>query len=222
MNKVNIWLRWVAINGVGEMLGLGGTFAALALLTKSTSSLPGVVLVIVSFMLAVFTGIIEATVISLLQWRIIHTIFPAINFKAWWGATAVGALAAYVIGYLPSTIIDLSGQTSQVAMTEPPQWIQLLLAGGLGLVAGAILSFVQWLVLRKHVNKAGVWIPANMAAWAAGMPIIFWGMDLAMRGRPQLHIMGIIAGILFLTGLVVGAIHGMFLLYLAQQKIAAR
>jgi hypothetical protein len=222
MNKLNLWLRWVAANGVGEMLGLGGTFAVLAALINLTSGLPGVSQVLLSFVLAVLTGSIEATIISLLQWSIIRHIFPTLKFRAWWCATVVGALAAYVAGYLPSTIMNLGEQTSQMPVSEPPQWIQLLLAGGLGLVTGAILSFAQWLVLRKHVAHAGVWLPANMVAWAVGMPIIFWGMDLAMRGRPLMHTVGIIAGMLLLTGMVVGAVHGLFLLALAQQKTAAQ
>jgi hypothetical protein len=48
-------------------------------------------------------------------------------------------------------------------------------------LAGAVLSFAQWLVLRGKVKRAGLWIPANMLAWAFGMPVIFLGMDLAFK-----------------------------------------
>jgi hypothetical protein len=45
-----------------------------------------------------------------------------------------------------------------------------------------VLSFAQWRVLRKAAGRAGGWIPANMLAWMAGMPLIFWGIDAAQKG----------------------------------------
>ena len=36
--------------------------------------------------------------------------------------------------------------------TEPPQWVVLLLTAGMGAVGGAVLSFAQWLVLRKKAH----------------------------------------------------------------------
>ena len=78
-----------------------------------------------------------------------------------------------------------------------------------------MLSFAQWLVLRKRVEHAGWWIPANMVAWLAGMPIIFWGIDAAQKSQPPLQAVLLLAGVLFLTGAVVGAIHGAFLVKLA-------
>ena len=91
----------------------------------------------------------------------------------------------------------------------------------MGLVGGAVLSFAQWLVLRKHVQRAGIWIPANMLAWMVGMPLIFWGIDLVQRldSKPQMVI--IMAGVLFVVGLIVGAVHGLGLVHLARQDEAA-
>jgi hypothetical protein len=79
-----------------------------------------------------------------------------------------------------------------------------------------VLSFAQWLVLRKKVKQAGWWIPANMLAWLVGMPIIFWGIDAAQKGQPPLQAVLLLAGVLCLTGAVVGAIHGAFLIKLAN------
>ena len=39
----------------------------------------------------------------------------------------------------------------------------------------------QWLVMRGKVRQAGIWIPANMLAWTFGMPVIFWGIDMAFK-----------------------------------------
>jgi peptidoglycan/LPS O-acetylase OafA/YrhL len=74
-----------------------------------------------------------------------------------------------------------------------------------------VLSFAQWLAMRKKVKRAGWWIPANMLAWLASMPIIFWGIDASQKGQPMFQAVLLLAGVLFVTGAIVGAIHGAFL-----------
>jgi hypothetical protein len=108
--------------------------------------------------------------------------FPAIARRAWWLATPIGALEAYVLGYRPSTSMSLGSDASQLQVTEPPQWVVLLLAAGMGAVTRAVLSFAQWRALRNRVPRAGWWVLANVLAWAAGMPIRFWGIDAAQKG----------------------------------------
>jgi hypothetical protein len=171
--------------------------------------------VILAFFAAIATGAIEATVVGLAQAWAMRPWFPTITARAWWRATLIGALVAYALGYLPSTLMSL-GEASQAGQAaEPPQWVVLVLAGALGAVAGAVLSFAQWLELRRHIVGAGVWIPANMLAWLAGMPIIFWSVDVAQRITAPFAQLLMMAGVLLLIGAVVGAIHGAFLVRLA-------
>ncbi len=105
---------------------------------------------------------------------------------------------------------------SSAPAAEPAQWIVLLLAAGMGAVGGAVLSFAQWLVLRKKVQHAGTWIPANMLAWTFGMPIIFWGIDMAFKMSTIWQSVLLMAGTLFVAGAVVGGIHGYFLVRLKE------
>ena len=98
------------------------------------------------------------------------------------------------------------------------RWLVLLLAAGLGAVGGAVLSFAQWLTMRKKVARASLWIPANMLAWLVGMPLIFWGIDAAQKVTGLLALVLLMAGVLFLAGLAVGAIHGAFLVRLAAAE----
>ena len=209
-----LWLRWVAANALGEMVGLGATSAVIALAFSGLDEQAGVGSVLLLFLLAVASGAIEATVVGLAQWWAMHPWFPAITRRAWWLATLVGALVAYVLGYLPSTLMSLGSDASQSQVTEPPQWMVLLLAAGMGAVAGAVLSFAQWRALRNRVLHAGWWVPANMLAWLAGMPIIFWGIDAAQKGQPLPQMILLMGGCLLLSGAVVGGIHGAVLVRL--------
>jgi hypothetical protein len=211
-----LWLRWITANALSELIGLGATFATIGLLLSriDTSEMTGILL---SFALTVLSGAIEATIVSLAQWWAMHPWFPMIRRFVWWRATLVGALLGYVLGYLPSTLMSMGDAAAQTSQAEPPQWLTLLLAAGLGAVAGAVLSFAQWLVLRRHVRRAGLWIPANMLAWAFGMPVIFFCMDLAFKMAEIWQSVLVIGVALLVAGLIVGAIHGRFLVALAVE-----
>lgn len=212
LDQKTLWLRWTAANALAEMTGLGATFAVIGGLASGLESLPPGAAALISFAVAVVSGSIEATIVGLAQWWAMRPWFPTISRLDWWRATLVGALLGYVLGYLPSTLMSMGESAGQTSVQEPPQWVVLLLAGGLGLVAGAVLSFVQWLVLRGKVTRAGLWLPANMLAWALGMPLIFQAMDWAFRMPEMWQSALVIAGMLLLAGGVVGAVHGSFLI----------
>lgn len=231
-----LYLRWIGANALGELFGLGLTLLVGALFFLYSGEPRGLLAVLLAFAVAVSSGVIEATVVGLAQWWAMRPWFPRVERGAWWRGTLVGALAAYVLGYLPSTLMNLGEQAAAggaaAQMSEPPQGTVLVLAAGLGLVAGAMLSLGQLPALRKAVAGgpggaptrgegrlgAGWWIPANSLAWALGMPLIFWGIDLAQRGQPVFQSALIIAGVLLLTGVVVGAVHGLFLVRMVEKN----
>jgi hypothetical protein len=216
-NRNTLWFRWTAANAFSELIGLGVTFAAIGLVISKFDTLH-ITGILISFIFTVLSGAIEATIVSIAQWWAMHPWFPTIERFAWWRATLVGALIGYVLGYLPSTLMSMNQEATQTAQAEPPEWITLLLAAMLGAVAGAILSFAQWLILRRKVKGAGVWIPANMLAWAFGMPIIFLGMDLAFKMTEIWQSVLVIGGAILVAGIFVGAIHGRFMVVLAGDK----
>jgi magnesium-transporting ATPase (P-type) len=217
MTKNKLWLRWTGANAFGEMFGLGLTFLITGWFFSSQTT-AGILL---AFAVAVLSGVVEATIVGLAQWWAMHPWFPSIRRYSWWLATLVGALIAYVLGYLPSTLMDMGAAASEsaAAPVEPPQWIVLLLAAGMGAVGGTVLSFAQWLVLRGKAKRAGLWIPANMLAWTFGMPLIFWGIDLAFKMTAIWQSVLLMAGVLFVTGALVGAIEGLFIVRMAEDKV---
>ncbi len=103
----------MAVNGLGEMFGLGLTFAVGAAVISSLGDQESVSAILISFLVAVASGAIEATLVGLAQWWAMHPWFPMITRRAWWFATLVGALLAYVMGYLPSTLMSLGEQAAQ-------------------------------------------------------------------------------------------------------------
>lgn len=133
--------------------------------------------------------------------------------RSWVSATLLGAVAAWALGMLPSTLMSVLGRAEEQSPTPVSGALQLLLAVPLGLVAGAILGFPQWRVLRRHVRRAGWWLVANALAWACGMPLVF----VAAGVRPAagtLTTAVMVAASLAAAGAVVGAIHGAFLVRL--------
>lgn len=219
MSKNQLWKRWTLVNALTEMVGLGLTFLLTGLVFSRLDSQGTMTSILLSFVLAVASGAIEATLVGLAQWWAMHPWFPTIERFAWWRGTLIGALIAYVLGYLPSTLMDMGEATASSApVAEPAQWIVLLLAAGLGTVGGAVLSFAQWLAMRGKVKRAGLWIPANMLAWTFGMPVIFWGIDMAFKMFAVWQSVLLMAGTLFVAGTIVGGIHGLFLVRLAEQE----
>jgi hypothetical protein len=209
-----LWQRWVGANALGELVGLGGTLGLMAWITIQLGEGQGTDMALFMFLLAVASGAIEAAIVGGLQWWAMHPWTPTIRLRDWWLATLIGALVAYVLGWLPSTLMSMSAAqapATQAAASEPSPGVVLFLAAGLGLVSGAVLSFAQWLALRGKVQHAGWWLPANMLAWAVGMPLIFWGIDAAQKSQPAWQTLLIMALTLLATGALVGAIHGAFL-----------
>lgn len=219
MTKNQLWTRWTLANAFSEMVGLGLTFAITGLLFSSMGEQNTISSILFAFVVAVASGAVEATFVGLAQWWAMKPWFPSIGRFEWWRGTFIGALIAYVLGYLPSTIMSMGEATaSSTPMAEPAQWVVLLLAAGMGAVGGAVLSFAQWLVLRGKVHGAGIWIPANMLAWLFGMPVIFWGIDMAFKMSELWQSILLMAGTLFVAGAVVGSIHGLFLVKLTDQN----
>lgn len=104
---------------------------------------------------------------------------------------------------------------------EPPVWAQYALAALLGLLVGPVLGLAQWTVLRAHVNRAKRWLWANALAWAAGMAIIFIGMDrVPWQGSFAARALALYA-VSAAAGLVVGAIHGRVLVGLLDHPRGA-
>jgi hypothetical protein len=210
--------RWIFANAWAEAAGLGTTFALGRLMGPLLERVTGTFAIIGTALIAVVLGtLLEGVLVGLAQERVLRQRLDRLRPRAWMRATAIGAGLAWALGMIPSTVIALLSQDSTGSPPpEPGAVIQYGLAAGLGLVAGPVLGLAQWVVLRRLVQRAGLWLWANAMAWAVGMPLIFLGMDFVpWNGYPAAMFLAIYA-VCGGTGLVVGAIHGRFLMRLVR------
>lgn len=213
------WFRWVLANVVAEVLGLGAAAAA-GLLLLSELGDPGdwgavVGLAVVMVMFGSFEGVL----VGIGQRWAMRSWFDELPWGYWIAATGGGAFVAWTFGMVPSTLMSLGAEAAQAFAPDMPDALQLLLAIPLGAVAGALLAFPQFLVLRRYLERAGRWIAANAAAWALGMPLVF----LSAGGMPPglsptvaaVRVLGTIAA----AGAVVGAVHGWALVRMVGSRL---
>jgi len=217
--RFGLWLRWVGVNSVAELVGLGATLAIdyLIIARLTGESLMGL---LVSILLVTATGAIEGSIVGTLQWAVLRQPFPSITRRSWVLATVIGAVVAWFFGSLPSTLMDMGAQQTGTEMQEPSTIVMLSLAAGMGAVLGVVLAYPQWRVLRKAADEAWVWLPANSAAWALGMVVIFAAMDIAFQMPTLAGSIAAIAIALLLAGALVGAVHGLALVALAKRPLA--
>jgi hypothetical protein len=216
-----LWLRWILANSVGETLGLGLTAligaAIVSFLGEGTSVLATLALAAV----AVLAGtLVEGSVVGTAQWSVLRGPLPGIRWRTWAVATGAGAFLAWLLGMVPSTVLSLGAGSggASAAPVEPSNAVVLGLAFLMGLMLGPVLGFAQWLVLRRYVSHAALWMPANALAWACGMVVIFAGIDPAISGGFGLLSVAILAITLACAGAVVGAIHGLALVWLLRSS----
>lgn len=207
-------MRWIGANSLAELVGLGSTLAIDFVIVSRLAAVQSMAVLLVSILLMTATGAIEGAVVALLQWSVIRGLLPLITRRAWMMATVTGAVVAWFFGSLPSTLMDMGAQETGTAVQEPGTSTVLLIAGAMGLFLGFVLGYPQWRVLRKAAPGAWLWIPANCAAWAVGMPAVFTTIDLAQRNTSLTAVFLTIAVGLLFTGAVVGAIHGLVLVRL--------
>ena len=207
--------RWVLASAVGELVGLGGVGLVAATLAPVVRQvIPGNVagpLAVAALMTGL--GAFEGAIVGTAQaWALRGT---GVETGAWIRATLVGAVLAWVLGMVPSTVMALrAGHVEPGA--GPPPWARLVLAAALGLVAGPILAGAQLRVLRRHVRRPWLWLVANALGWALGMPLVFAAVrNLALHG-PTAASLAISALALALAGAAVGLVEGAFLVSLLR------
>jgi len=213
-----IWYQWILANAASETVGLGGTLLIGAFLLFRAKQTIGAV---PAAALGVLAGtLIEGSVVGTAQWLVLRRPLKSMRWRAWALATALGACVAWTLGVIPSILLSTAPDTGGAAPGEMSDLVVYALAAGMGLVLGPVLGVPQWLVLRRHLPKAGWWVLANALAWMVGMVVIFIGTSFIPAEGITLPVALLLLLFVVAAGALVGAVHGLVLIWLLHQRRA--
>jgi hypothetical protein len=214
----NLWLRWVIANVAGEVLGLGlaGSVAIVMVLTIGEPETAPVALTMAGVMIA--AGALEGVIVGFAQWLVLRRRLRRLNRREWITATVVGAFLAWAIGMAPSTLMALNQSAGSSPPPEMSDAVKYAFASVMGMALGMILGAPQWRAMRRYVPAASLWVWANAAAWAVGMPVVFIGAGSSPAGASALSVALTVVVTIAAAGASVGAIHGVALLWLLRQR----
>jgi hypothetical protein len=219
-SAARLWIRWVLANSLAETVGLGAAFGIGAILFPYLNA-PGVLVALTTVAVAVLAGtLIEGTVVGTAQWLVLRRPLPSIKWRTWVLATATGGFVAWTLGMLPSTLISAEAESGGSAPSEPSEAMVYGLAALMGLAAGTILGTPQWIVLRRHIRRAALWIGANALAWVPGTVLAFVAADFIFSAGSGVATVVLAIVTLAAIGGIVGAIHGLVLIWLVQPRRA--
>jgi hypothetical protein len=200
-----LWARWTLATTLGEAVGFAVP-AAVGVLAYALAFPDGTLV-----LLAVAAGAGEGAILGFAQSRVLRRELFGLPPRRWVAATAAAAALGWAVG-MP---LGVYGASLPLPLLVPA----LVLAGVvlLGAVGGA-----QWLVLRRHVARAGPWVPANALAWLLGLAVAFAGMSLLREGDPAAVVLAVGVGSGLGMGFVVAAVTGFALVRLLRPRTGGR
>lgn len=210
------WRQWVAANALAETVGLGASALLWIAFLFGVEQRYGILVSAVVVVLG--STLLEGAAVGFAQWWVLRKALPRMRWQAWVAATAIGAFVAWTLGMIPSTALALSAETSAGPPPEVSDLLMYSLAALMGIVLGPVLGAPQWWILRRYLRDAWWWIPAQSAAWAVGMVVIFLGVGMIpVEGGVTALVALIVLGSLAVAGALVGAIHGTVLVWLLRR-----
>lgn len=140
-NNLRLWWQWVLANALGELVGLGATFAIGFGLFSGLSDIPGIGAALLSAGLMTTTGVLEGGVVGYAQWLVLRKAIPAIGWRSWVIATIIGAVIAWFFGSIPMTLMSLSQPTASTAthLCSSLMFLLHLLTDFIGLVEDMLM-----------------------------------------------------------------------------------
>jgi hypothetical protein len=211
-----LWLQWILANAIGETVGLGATLLLGAFLLVQAEPTIGA---LPAAALGVLAGtVIEGSIVGTAQWLVLRRPLDHMRWRTWVLATALGACIAWTLGMIPSTLLFTAPDSGAATPGEISDLMIYTLAAAMGIALGSILGAAQWLALRRHLPKAGWWIPTNALAWMLGMVVVFLGTSFIPAGGITVPVALILLLFVVAAGAVVGAVHGLILIWLLHQR----
>jgi len=179
----SFWLAWVLASIMGFGIGmLLGASIAYGLFNRE----------VFDATMGITLGLVTGAIGGFAQWLVLRDHIPG---AGWWVVASALGFAAFM------------GTPATVA-TENPAMAGIMGAIALGFVGG----IPQWIILRRHVERAGWWLVATLFGALVGE--IGFPISFAIDATGNLSV--IVVGVLFGVGL--GAIPGAMLVWLLRQS----
>lgn len=145
-------------NAAGELIGLGTVALAGWVFVSYLGAEENLLQHSLFAAVMILFGACEGAVVGAAQaWLLVPRV-PGLQKGEWVGATALGALVAWILGLLPSTLMAAAAEPSGQTFPEPGAATVYRLAALLGAEVGLILALFQWRVLRHRLAGAGGWL----------------------------------------------------------------
>jgi hypothetical protein len=162
---------WVVVCALAEFIGIG----AAALWYGAVMVIIGEPVALVQrtgvWLLATAAAIPEGVVLGGLQGLLLRRVFAGLDLRRWVLATvAVGAVGWAIGSFIPLFIFP---EGPSGASFDPPLAEVALFAAMFGVVAGALFGIGQMMAFPRETPRRFAWVWANMAGWAAGLPLIY-------------------------------------------------
>nr|WP_280430433.1 hypothetical protein [Nocardia brasiliensis] len=195
--------RWAPRAALGELFGFAAPALAGALVRDAAPATAALALLA--------AGALEGTVLGWFQARVLHTVIPGLRRADWILVTALGALLAWTIGVIP--VVAGEGLGSW----PPAVVIPAATIGGVVILLS--IGGAQWLVLRRHIHRAGQWIWANAAAWLVAL-LVFTAITTPLwqpgQSTALVALIGLFGGLLM--ALTMAAVSGAFLVRILRSN----
>lgn len=202
-----LWEWWVLATVVGIFMGIAivaaASVAVKALGIVNTAALLHIV------------GALEGAALGLAQWLVLRRYIKRIY--GWIIATAIGAIAAWLIGLKAIVVLILIFLDGGTVRSFSPGLLPTVF--WVGAWVGTLLGLAQWFVIRTHVRQGFLWVLVNALAWGLGLLTVFTGANFVQPGEFTLEtvFVGLVAGAT--TGAVIGATTGIGLVWLLKPRL---
>ena len=211
-----IWFQWIFANVIGEIIGLGVAALTGAVFVLFLAKSLGAQSAFVMAAMMILAGAFEGFAVGTAQTKVLRKALANFYARGWIIATTTGVVVAWILGMMPSFLMSFNEEIPNAQPAEIGEITIGLSAALMGFALGIVLGFPQWIEMRRYVNGAGWWILANALAWTIGMPQLFAAASAIGEGFAAWQIVFLIFASIVSAAASVGAIHGLFLVWLLK------
>ena len=224
---VGLWAGWVAANVLGLLAAVG--LSAAAVWVVAGVLLRGGEIRMEQLLVAALAIVGLGTVITTLtlafaQFRMLGHVFWLMKRREWVAATVVGMGVLWLVGAIVLTVRVLLDNTilgDRMLLPDltriPVAWLGL----ALGVIVGAIIGSAQRSVLKRYMQGTHWWVPAHIIGWSLGLMVASQARDALVAGKPFAETAPVVAGWLALGAVIVAAVNGFVLVWLARRRAEA-